>query len=79
MGWTSSGDPYSHVGESALNFNSEDAAKSFAERHGWEYQASSLAFYFMDIGATYIVQFAFSLLLTILLRVAVPMSDTWTP
>uniref|UniRef100_A0A164UD76 NADH dehydrogenase [ubiquinone] iron-sulfur protein 4, mitochondrial n=1 Tax=Daucus carota subsp. sativus TaxID=79200 RepID=A0A164UD76_DAUCS len=79
MGWTSSGDPYSHVGESALNFDSEDAAKSFAERHGWEYQASSLAFYFMDIGAAYIVQFAFSLLLTILLRVVVPMSDTWTP
>ncbi|KAK1363704.1 NADH dehydrogenase [ubiquinone] iron-sulfur protein 4, mitochondrial [Heracleum sosnowskyi] len=37
MGWTSTGDPYSHVGESALNFDSEDAAKSFAERHGWEY------------------------------------------
>lgn len=37
MGWTSSGDPYAHVGESALNFDSEDAAKSFAERHGWEY------------------------------------------
>lgn len=37
MGWTSTGDPYSHVGESALDFDSEDAAKSFAERHGWEY------------------------------------------
>ncbi|CAI9752916.1 unnamed protein product [Fraxinus pennsylvanica] len=37
MGWTSTGDPYSHVGDSALGFDSEEAAKAFAERHGWEY------------------------------------------
>ncbi|KAE9606823.1 hypothetical protein Lal_00025668 [Lupinus albus] len=37
MGWTSTGDPYAHVGDSALNFDSEEAAKSFAERHGWDY------------------------------------------
>uniref|UniRef100_A0A7N0TEY0 NADH dehydrogenase [ubiquinone] iron-sulfur protein 4, mitochondrial n=1 Tax=Kalanchoe fedtschenkoi TaxID=63787 RepID=A0A7N0TEY0_KALFE len=37
MGWTSTGDPYAHVGDSALSFDSEEAAKSFAERHGWDY------------------------------------------
>lgn len=37
MGWTSTGDPYSHVGDSALDFDTEEAAKEFAERHGWEY------------------------------------------
>lgn len=37
MGWTSTGDPYSHVGDSALGFDSEEAAKSFAEKHGWDY------------------------------------------
>ncbi|KAH0908981.1 hypothetical protein HID58_032302 [Brassica napus] len=37
MGWTSTGDPYANVGDSALSFDSEDAAKSFAERHGWDY------------------------------------------
>ncbi|CAO2833922.1 unnamed protein product [Amaranthus hypochondriacus] len=38
MGWTSTGDPYAHVGESALTFDSEEAAKAFAERHGWQYE-----------------------------------------
>lgn len=37
MGWTSTGDPYANVGDSALSFDSEEAAKSFAERHGWNY------------------------------------------
>ncbi|KAK6923154.1 NADH dehydrogenase ubiquinone Fe-S protein 4, mitochondrial [Dillenia turbinata] len=37
MGWTSTGDPYANVGDSALNFDSEAAAKDFAERHGWDY------------------------------------------
>lgn len=37
MGWTSTGDPYANVGDSALDFDSEEAAKSFAERHGWDY------------------------------------------
>lgn len=37
MGWTSTGDPYANVGDSALSFDSEEAAKAFAEKHGWEY------------------------------------------
>lgn len=37
MGWTSTGDPYANVGDSALGFDSELAAKSFADRHGWDY------------------------------------------
>lgn len=37
MGWTSTGDPYANVGEAALTFDSEEAAKAFAERHGWQY------------------------------------------
>ncbi|GJY25722.1 NADH dehydrogenase [ubiquinone] iron-sulfur protein 4, mitochondrial [Tanacetum coccineum] len=38
MGWTSTGDPYANVGEAGLSFDSEEAAKAFAEKHGWEYQ-----------------------------------------
>ncbi|KAM4075249.1 hypothetical protein ACB094_10G154900 [Castanea mollissima] len=37
MGWTSTGDPYAYVGEAALDFDSEEAAKAFAEKYGWEY------------------------------------------
>ncbi|KAF5780191.1 putative NADH:ubiquinone reductase (H(+)-translocating) [Helianthus annuus] len=37
MGWTSTGDPYANVGDSALSFKSEADAKAFAERHGWNY------------------------------------------
>jgi len=37
MGWTSTGDPYANVGDSALSFESEEAAKAFAEKQGWEY------------------------------------------
>ncbi|PQP93449.1 NADH dehydrogenase [Prunus yedoensis var. nudiflora] len=37
MGWTSTGDPYANVGEAGLTFESEEAAKDFAERHGWDY------------------------------------------
>ncbi|KAL9260116.1 NADH dehydrogenase [ubiquinone] iron-sulfur protein 4, mitochondrial-like protein [Drosera capensis] len=37
MGWTSTGDPYANVGDAALGFDSEEVAKSFAERHGWDY------------------------------------------
>lgn len=37
MGWTSTGDPYANVGDSALSFDNEEAAKAFAEKHGWEY------------------------------------------
>lgn len=42
MGWTSTGDPYANVGESALTFDDEEAAKSFAERHGWHYVVCSV-------------------------------------
>ncbi|OMO64478.1 NADH-ubiquinone oxidoreductase [Corchorus capsularis] len=38
MGWTSTGDPYANVGEAGLEFDSEEAAKLFAEKYGWEYQ-----------------------------------------
>ncbi|KAG9157407.1 hypothetical protein Leryth_010252 [Lithospermum erythrorhizon] len=38
MGWTSTGDPYANVGDSALSFDSEESAKEFAERHGWDYK-----------------------------------------
>ncbi|XP_076943110.1 NADH dehydrogenase [ubiquinone] iron-sulfur protein 4, mitochondrial-like [Bidens hawaiensis] len=37
MGWTSTGDPYANVGDSALSFKTEEDAKAFAERHGWDY------------------------------------------
>ncbi|KAL6961338.1 NADH dehydrogenase [ubiquinone] iron-sulfur protein 4, mitochondrial [Sarracenia purpurea var. burkii] len=37
MGWTSTGDPYANVGDAGLGFDSEEAAKAFAEKHGWEY------------------------------------------
>ncbi|KAJ6802042.1 NADH dehydrogenase [ubiquinone] iron-sulfur protein 4, mitochondrial-like [Iris pallida] len=37
MGWTSTGDPYANVGDAGLGFDSEEAAKAFAEKHGWDY------------------------------------------
>ncbi|XP_059645467.1 NADH dehydrogenase [ubiquinone] iron-sulfur protein 4, mitochondrial [Cornus florida] len=37
MGWTSTGDPYANVGDAGFSFDSEEAAKAFAEKHGWEY------------------------------------------
>ncbi|GJX59358.1 NADH dehydrogenase [ubiquinone] iron-sulfur protein 4, mitochondrial [Tanacetum coccineum] len=37
MGWTSTGDPYANVGDAALSFTSEEDAKAFAEKHGWNY------------------------------------------
>lgn len=43
MGWTSTGDPYANVGEAGLSFDSEEAAKAFAEKLGWEYVAKSYA------------------------------------
>ncbi|KAK1299638.1 hypothetical protein QJS10_CPB13g00545 [Acorus calamus] len=36
MGWTSTGDPYANVGDAGLGFDSEEAAKEFAEKHGWD-------------------------------------------
>lgn len=45
MGWTSTGDPYANVGEAGLTFESEEAAKAFAEKHGWDYTVcASLSF-----------------------------------
>ncbi|KAI5655180.1 hypothetical protein M9H77_32367 [Catharanthus roseus] len=43
MGWTSTGDPYANVGEAGLSFDSEEAAKAFAEKHGWEYSSIELS------------------------------------
>ncbi|KAL9244126.1 hypothetical protein vseg_017934 [Gypsophila vaccaria] len=37
MGWTSTGDPYANVGEAGFTFDSEEAAKAFAGKHGWQY------------------------------------------
>ncbi|KAK8970737.1 hypothetical protein KSP40_PGU003584 [Platanthera guangdongensis] len=37
MGWTSTGDPYAHVGDSALSFDGKESAMAFAEEHGWHY------------------------------------------
>ncbi|XWS29696.1 hypothetical protein CRYUN_Cryun24cG0052300 [Craigia yunnanensis] len=45
MGWTSTGDPYANDGDSALSFDAEEDAKSFAERHGWEYVVCSILFF----------------------------------
>ena len=44
MGWTSTGDPYANVGDAGLGFVSEEAAKSFAERHGWDYVVCAISF-----------------------------------
>ena len=38
MGWTSTGDALSHVGRSALEFSSREAACDFATRQGWAYE-----------------------------------------
>ncbi len=37
MGWTSTGDPYANDGDAGLSFDSAEAAKAFAEKHGWAY------------------------------------------
>lgn len=57
MGWTSTGDPYANVGDAALSFESEEAAKSFAERHGWDYVVCviSLFKYFLLQGIFFII------------------------
>ncbi|KAM7514423.1 hypothetical protein LguiA_004006 [Lonicera macranthoides] len=41
MSWTSTGDPYANVGDAGLSFDSQEAAKAFAEKHGWEYVVTS--------------------------------------
>ncbi|KAH0683903.1 hypothetical protein KY289_021655 [Solanum tuberosum] len=33
IGWTSTGDPLSYVGEAGLSFDSVDATNAFAEKH----------------------------------------------
>jgi len=38
MGWTSTADPLSNVGDAALRFATKEAAVEFAEKYGWEYQ-----------------------------------------
>ena len=38
MGWTSTADPLAHVGRSALEFESAEAAAAFAARQGWAYE-----------------------------------------
>ncbi|CAM6086108.1 unnamed protein product [Calypogeia fissa] len=37
MGWTSTGDPYSSVGEASLFFDTKEAAMDFAGKYGWEF------------------------------------------
>eukprot|EP00270_Netrium_digitus_P013117 TRINITY_DN4331_c0_g1_i2.p1 TRINITY_DN4331_c0_g1~~TRINITY_DN4331_c0_g1_i2.p1 ORF type:complete len:162 (+),score=35.17 TRINITY_DN4331_c0_g1_i2:69-554(+) len=37
MGWTSTADPLSSVGESSLSFDSKDSAVDFARRYGWQF------------------------------------------
>eukprot|EP00850_Spirogloea_muscicola_P023090 SM000328S12460 [mRNA] locus=s328:4519:5051:+ [translate_table: standard] len=37
MGWTSTADPYSSVGDAGLNFDTKDAAIDFARKYGWEF------------------------------------------
>ena len=49
MGWTSTGDPYAHVGDSALCFDSEEAAIEFAQRHGWDYRVCGQSSLFMMV------------------------------
>ncbi|XP_021682635.2 NADH dehydrogenase [ubiquinone] iron-sulfur protein 4, mitochondrial isoform X2 [Hevea brasiliensis] len=49
MGWTSTGDPYANVGDAGLSFDSEEAAKAFAERHGWEYVVLCPIFFLFQI------------------------------
>ncbi|KAJ9186842.1 hypothetical protein P3X46_002371 [Hevea brasiliensis] len=43
MGWTSTGDPYANDGDAGLSFDSAEAAKAFAEKHGWAYTPKSYA------------------------------------
>lgn len=37
-GWTSTGDSYLDVDESGLQFDSKEAAITFAEQYGWSYK-----------------------------------------
>lgn len=37
MGWTSTGDPYAHLGDAALTFDSKESAIRFANKYGWDY------------------------------------------
>ncbi|KAM1613589.1 hypothetical protein PS2_002075 [Malus domestica] len=42
---TQQGDPYTNVGEAGLTFESEEAAKAFTEKHGWDYTDRVLLYY----------------------------------
>lgn len=37
MGWTSTGDPYAHLGDAALTFDNKESAIRFANKYGWDY------------------------------------------
>lgn len=58
MGWTSTGDPYANVGEAGFGFDSEEAAKAFAEKHGWEYVVCVFSF-FLPISLKFILTCGF--------------------
>lgn len=49
MGWTSTGDPYANVGDAGLAFDSEEGAKAFAEKYGWDYVVWSLNLSFLSV------------------------------
>eukprot|EP00899_Mesostigma_viride_P023583 jgi/Mesvir1/4409/Mv04624-RA.1 len=40
IGWTSTGDPLSTVGQAMLNFPSREDAVRFAEKHGWKIEVA---------------------------------------
>lgn len=68
MGWTSTGDPYANVGDSALGFDSELAAKSFADRHGWDFVVMFLSFFVTIHSFTFILKLCNDSVLCIYLK-----------
>lgn len=57
MGWTSTGDPYANVGDAALSFDSAEAAKEFAEKHGWDYVVRFLYWNFTTMQVVWYIFF----------------------
>ena len=57
MGWTSTGDPYANVGDAGLSFDSEQAAKEFAEKHGWDYTVCALLKFYSFCGYRFHLKF----------------------
>ncbi|KAH7425064.1 hypothetical protein KP509_11G038100 [Ceratopteris richardii] len=37
MGWTSTGDPYANLGDTALTFDTKESAIQFVTKYGWDY------------------------------------------